>query len=227
VSGAVPCPRAVAVIAKQPVPGLAKTRLAPAFGAAGAARAAAAMLADTVATVRAVAADPWLCFAPAGARTAMAALAPGFGLLPQRGAGLGARLADCLARLLAGGAAKVAIVGADTPHVPAAAYETAFALLDGADVVLGPALDGGYYLVAAKAPAPELFAGVPMGTGEVLAATLARAGAARLSVALLAPARDLDRPGDLAAALAAGELAGSPATAAVAAELLHSRVVAR
>ena len=213
--------RALAVIAKRPVPGQVKTRLAPAFGPVGAARAAAAMLADTLATVRAVEADRWLCFAPARARAAMAALAPGFGLLAQPGGGLGARLAACLDGLLAQpGAGRAAIVGADTPHLPPATCAAAFALLDEVDVVLGPALDGGYYLVAAKAPAPALFAGVRMGTAAVLAATLERAEAAGLTVGLLPALRDLDTPDDLAAALAAGELAASPETSAVAAELL-------
>jgi rSAM/selenodomain-associated transferase 1 len=213
---------ALAVIAKEPVAGLAKTRLVPALGAAGAARAAAAMLADTLAAVRASGAEPWLCFTPAAARQRLGRLAPGFGLLAQAAGDLGDRLAACLADLLAAGADRVAIVGADTPHVPQASYRRAFAMLDEADVVLGPALDGGYYLVAAKAARPELFVGVPMGTELVLAETLARAAGDRLVVALLPPLRDLDRVEDLAAALASGELAGSPATLAAATDLLDA-----
>jgi uncharacterized protein len=211
---------ALAVIAKEPVAGLAKTRLVPALGTAGAARAAAAMLADTLAAVRASGAEPWLCFTPAAAREPLGCLAPGFRLLSQVSGDLGDRLAACLADLLAAGADRVAIVGADTPHVPQASYRRTFALLDEADVVLGPALDGGYYLVAAKAARPELFVGVPMGTEVVLAETLARAASHRLVVALLPPLRDLDRVEDLAAALAAGELAGAPATLAAATDLL-------
>jgi rSAM/selenodomain-associated transferase 1 len=211
---------ALAVIAKEPVAGLAKTRLVPALGAAGAARAAAAMLADTLAAVRASGAEPWLCFTPAAAGERLGRLAPGFGLLAQAAGDLGDRLAACLADLLAAGADRVAIVGADTPHIPQASYRRAFAMLDEADVVLGPARDGGYYLVAAKAARPELFVGVPMGTEIVLAETLARAAGDRLVVALLPPLRDLDRVEDLAAALAAGELARSPATLAAATDLL-------
>jgi rSAM/selenodomain-associated transferase 1 len=211
---------ALAVIAKEPVAGLAKTRLVPALGTAGATRAATAMLADTLAAVRASGAEPWLCFTPAAARERLGRLAPGFGLLAQAAGDLGDRLAACLAELLAAGADRVAIVGADTPHVPQASYRQAFALLDEADVVLGPALDGGYYLVAAKAARPELFVGVPMGTEMVLAETLARAASDRLVVALLPPLRDLDRVEDLAAALAAGELAGASATLAAATDLL-------
>jgi uncharacterized protein len=217
---------ALAVIAKEPVAGLAKTRLVPALGEAGATRAAAAMLADTLAAVRSVGAEPWLCFTPAEARERLGRLAPGFGLLVQGSGDLGDRLAACLADLLAAGADRVAIVGADTPHLPAADCRRAFSLLDEADVVLGPALDGGYYLVAAKAVRPELFVGVPMGTDAVLSETLVRAAAARLVVALLPPLRDLDRVQDLAAALAAGELAGAPATLAATKELLSTARVA-
>jgi len=217
---------ALAVIAKEPVAGLAKTRLVPALGEAGAARAATAMLADTLTAVRAAGADPWLCFTPAEARERLGRLAPGFGLLAQAPGDLGDRLAACLADLLATGADRVAIVGADTPHVPIASYRRAFALLEQADVVLGPALDGGYYLVAAKAARPELFVGVPMGTEAVLTETVARATRAGLVVDLLPPLRDLDRVEDLAAALAAGELAGTPATLAATRELLAAARVA-
>jgi uncharacterized protein len=213
---------ALAVIAKEPVAGLAKTRLVPALGETGAARAATAMLADTLAAVGASGADPWLCFTPAAARERLRRLAPGFRLLPQAAGDLGDRLAACLADLLAAGADRVAIVGADTPHVPRASFRQALALLDEADVVLGPALDGGYYLVAAKAARPELFVGVPMGTDVVLTETLARAARDGLVVALLPPLRDLDRVEDLAAALAAGDLDAAPATLAVASDLLAS-----
>jgi uncharacterized protein len=213
---------ALAVIAKEPVAGLAKTRLVPALGAAGAARAASAMLADTLAAVRASGAEPWLCFAPVEARERLCRLAPGFGLLAQASGDLGDRLAACLADLLGAGVDRVAIVGADTPHIPAASYRRAFALLDEADIVLGPALDGGYYLVAAKASRPELFVGVPMGTEVVLTETLTRATRGGLLVALLSPLRDLDRVEDLAAALAAGDLDATPATLAAATELLAS-----
>ncbi len=211
---------AVAVVAKEPVAGFAKTRMAPTLGQRGAAKAAAAMLADTLAVVARVTAEPWLCFTPATARERLAALAPGFRLLPQSGGDLGDRLAACAAALRAAGAERVAIVGADTPHLPRRWYETALALLDRVDVVLGPALDGGYYLVAATAPPPELFVGVPMGTDLVLGETLRRAERRGLRVALLPPLRDLDRVEDLAAALAAGELDASPRSRAVVAALL-------
>jgi rSAM/selenodomain-associated transferase 1 len=209
----------VAVVAKEPAAGLAKTRLAPALGPGGAASAAAAMLADTLAVVARVAAEPWLCFTPASARQRLALQAPGFRLLPQSGGDLGDRLAACAAALRAAGVERVAIVGADTPHLRPSWYEAALALLDEVDLVLGPALDGGYYLVAGAELAPELFIGVPMGTDSVLGETLRRAERRRLRAALPPPLRDLDRVEDLRAALAAGDLDASPRTRAVAAAL--------
>jgi rSAM/selenodomain-associated transferase 1 len=212
--------RGLVVIAKEPVPGAVKTRLVPALGADGAVRVAAAMLADTVAGMAEVDAEPWVCFAPPEARARMTRLAPGFGLLAQVEGDLGDRLAACLAALLGAGADRVVIVGADTPQVPRATYEAAFTLLDQADLVLGPARDGGYYLVGAKAALPELFVGVPMGTDTVLRETMQRAVRRRLRVRTLPMLRDLDQLEDLQAALAAGELDASPRTRSVVADLL-------
>jgi len=128
--------RALVVIAKEPVAGAVKTRLAATLGDDGAGRAAAAMLADTVAGMAEVDAEPWVCFAPPEAGGRMARLAPGFGLLAQVEGDLGDRLAGCFAALLGGGADQVVIVAADTPQVPRTTYEAAFALLDQVDVVL-------------------------------------------------------------------------------------------
>lgn len=214
----------LAVIAKEPVAGLAKTRLAPVLGDYGAAAVAAALLDDTLALLASVEAEPWLCFAPATARARMAALAPGFELLPQVDGGLGDRLAACATALHAAGATRLGIVGADTPHLPAEWCQTAFELLDRVDVVLGPALDGGYYLIAidgtAGPPPTELFTGVPMGGDQVLEETLRRARRLGMRAGLLPPLRDLDRIEDLRAALGGGELAASPRSTEVVGRLL-------
>jgi rSAM/selenodomain-associated transferase 1 len=211
---------AIVVNTKEPVAGATTTRLIPAFGPDGAARAAAAMLADTLAVAAAAGAEPWVCFTPPAARARLARLAPGFGLLPQRDGDLGDRLAACFEDLLGLGVARMAIVAADTPQLPASSCQEAFALLDQVDVVLGPCVDGGYYLVAATACWPELFVGVPMGSDAVLQETTARAGRLSLKVGLLPVLRDLDRVEDLKQALAAGELDGCPHTRVAVAELL-------
>ena len=85
----------------------------------------------------------------------------------------------------------------------------AAALAGRADVVLGPAADGGYYLIGLGRPAPDLFTGIAWGTAGVIEATLARAGAAGLAPHLLPPSFDVDQPADLArlrALLARGEV---------------------
>ncbi|HZD73330.1 MAG TPA: TIGR04282 family arsenosugar biosynthesis glycosyltransferase [Actinomycetota bacterium] len=217
----------LAVIAKEPVAGLAKTRLVPALGGRGAAAVAAALLDDTLSLLTRVEAERWLCFAPAAARDRMAALAPGFELLPQVDGDLGDRLAACAAALHAAGAKRLGIIGADTPHLPADWCRAAFELLDEVDVVLGPALDGGYYLIAidgsAGPPPAELFTGVPMGSDQVLEETLRRARRLGLRAGLLPPLRDLDRVEDLRAALDGGELAASPRSLRVVGALLAQR----
>jgi len=74
--------------------------------------------------------------------------------------------------------------------------ETAFARLDRADAVFGPAADGGYYLVGMKRPIPELFEGIRWSSPATLSATLARAAAAGVSVAVLDERRDVDTAAD-------------------------------
>jgi len=119
----------------------------------------------------------------------------------QVGDDLGARLFHALA-----GAARrfeaVAAVGSDHPELAAATVDGAFRrLAAGADVVLGPVPDGGYFLIGLGRGAVrrELFAGIAWSTATVLADTLARADALGLATELLPPGHDVDRPADLAA----------------------------
>lgn len=117
----------------------------------------------------------------------------------QDGADLGARLYAALAGAAATGAA-VAAIGSDHPGLSRQGVEEAFERLEaGADVVLGPAEDGGYYLIAL---APEhvhrrLFAGIPWSTGRVLAETEVRCAELGLRLERLAPGADVDTPEDL------------------------------
>jgi uncharacterized protein len=117
----------------------------------------------------------------------------------QEGEGLGERLF----RGLTAAAAEcrwIAAVGSDHPDLPLARVEEAFARLEsGAEVVLGPAEDGGYYLIAVAGEAlrPALFEKIPWSTAEVLATTLERCRSEALRVELLALGRDVDTPRDL------------------------------
>jgi glycosyltransferase A (GT-A) superfamily protein (DUF2064 family) len=146
----------------------------------------------------------------AGAPTALRALLAGdVGMVAQRGAGLAERLAAAQADLHAAGYGRVLLIGADCPTLDAAYLRDAAGLLDRAEVVLGPACDGGYTLIGSRAPEPGLFE-VTMSTPRVLRDTQARARALGRSTALLDPRHDLDVIADFAAALAAGQLDHAP-----------------
>ena len=120
----------------------------------------------------------------------------------QRGSDLGERLYLALseAALSEAGSGTVAAVGSDHPALPLELVHRAFATVEaGADVVLGPAEDGGYYLIALRAGAvsPRLFADIAWSTEQVLATTLERCRELRLRVELLPSASDVDTPDDL------------------------------
>lgn len=205
--------RALVVAAKAPVAGTVKTRLCPPLSTDEAARLACALLADTLDTafspVVSAVADVFLALdgdeasvaatwdeaerrTPEGARLHR---------LRQRGNDLGERLAHLCADVFAAGYAHVCVIGGDTPDLPAAFLIEAFGRLahGGQDgVVLGPAEDGGYYLVGLRQPAPGLFAGgIGWGGPNVLRDTLARAVEAERTVVLLPPWYDIDTIADL------------------------------
>ena len=121
----------------------------------------------------------------------------------QSGPDLGARLADALRTALAEGAPSAIAVGSDAPELGGEQVRAALATLKDADVVLGPAADGGYYLIGVSPSAsarsiPSLLTtDIPWGGPDVLAATLAAADRAGLAVGLLDELADIDRPEDL------------------------------
>ncbi|MCX5906873.1 MAG: TIGR04283 family arsenosugar biosynthesis glycosyltransferase [Deltaproteobacteria bacterium] len=119
-------------------------------------------------------------------------------LLTQQGDGnLGRRMARAFAEAFQGGLERVVLVGTDIPGMTEGHAQKAFAALAKKDVVLGPAKDGGYYLIGLRKPCDQLFKGIPWGTREVLPKTLRVAWDFRLKVFLLEALADVDRPGDL------------------------------
>jgi len=190
----------VLVMAKQPEPGLVKTRLAAAIGAAAAADLSRAFIADLA--VRLAGAGfrvTWAVWPPGAA---FAEVLPGADWMAQEGLDLGDRMRAAAGKVLARDPAPVLILGADVPHVPIEALGEGGAVLTtgtDADVVLGPALDGGYYLLGFRSVVPALFEGIPWGTAQVLSATLRRSRDLGLRVHLLAPTFDVDGPADLIA----------------------------
>lgn len=114
-----------------------------------------------------------------------ARLAPELAAHPQRGAGLGERMDNAFADAFAQDG-PVVIIGSDLPSLPAAHVRDAFARLDaGADLALGPAKDGGYYLIGLRARQPRLLREPPMSAPTLLADTLALAAELGLRAELL------------------------------------------
>lgn len=116
----------------------------------------------------------------------------------QQGRDLGARLDNAFRQLWRSGAQRVVVVGIDSPWMGARRIREAFAALRNVDVVIGPTVDGGYYLIGARKPVPRIFDGISWGTGRVLSQSLLTLRKARLSYRLLFRDFDLDKPGDLA-----------------------------
>jgi hypothetical protein len=189
----------VAVLAKAPIPGLAKTRLIPRLGADGAARLQAALTEHAVLTALAARLGPvTLWCTPDTRHAAFVALArrTGVGLRAQHGADLGARMAFAVAEHARRG--PVLLTGTDCPVLTAEHLRRAAAALGGGDgAVTLPAEDGGYVLIGLRAPHPELFRGIPWGGERVMVETRERLRALGLRWSEPATLWDLDRPADL------------------------------
>ncbi|HXH06511.1 MAG TPA: TIGR04283 family arsenosugar biosynthesis glycosyltransferase [Vicinamibacterales bacterium] len=168
-----------------------------------------ALLLDTLdaVTEAGAEADCLLAVDPPAAACRVHRLAPAaVDAIAQRGGDLGARMAAVFEDLFVLGYAAAVVIGSDLPSVPRAALRRAVALLGGGAnrVVLGPAADGGYYLIGARRVWPELFEGIAWGGTRVLEQTLAAAERAGARVALVEPWYDVDTVDDLR------RLAGEP-----------------
>lgn len=190
-------PRSVlGIFAKYPTPGAVKTRLggSPEHGAA----VARAFLLDVLDRTIVIDAERVVVFAPAEAREEMAHLVgPEIGLVPQTTGDLGERLERFIADRLDGGADRVVVIGTDSPTLPPEFIARALDDLAHADLVLGPATDGGYYLVGCRRRLP-IFAGIAWSRETVLAETIARLNDPRWRLSLLPPWYDVDTPEDWA-----------------------------
>ncbi len=187
------------VMAKAPVAGLAKTRLAAVLGAERAAAVAERLLSHAVAQAVAAGMGPVdLCCAPDRAHPAFARHAGTAGLtLSDQGEGdLGDRMARAFERALQGSRCAV-MMGSDAPALDAAMLVRAAAALADADAVFIPALDGGYALIGLRRPAPSLFDDMRWSTPTVMAQTRERLAAAGLTYVELPAVADIDEAADL------------------------------
>lgn len=188
-------------MAKAPVPGRVKTRLVPPLSNTEAADLYRCLLLDKMLQVgRLHGVDLYVAYTPVAARTLMREVVPrAITLIRQVGADLGDRLHRLSTSLLERGHLGALLLDSDTPTLPALYLVEAIARLqdEATDLVLGPAEDGGYYLIGLKRPRRALFAGIPWSSSSVLAETLRRASASRLVVATLPTWYDVDTPEDL------------------------------
>jgi hypothetical protein len=183
-------------MAKYPEPGRVKTRLAAVLGAEVACRLYLAFLRDLAGRLTPLPYPTTWAYSPP--ESPFTALLPQARCRPQQGGDLGERMAAAVAEEFGAGAGAVLVIGVDAPHLPAAYLaEAAAALARGTDVVLGPAADGGYYLIGLRAPAPDLFRSIPWSTGGVFGSTVAAARRLHLRLHQLPPTFDVDEPADL------------------------------
>ena len=194
--------RALLVFAKTPKPGKVKTRLLAAVSAEVAAALHEGCIADTLRLVRKMRGCDVFMFAAGGTgyfRKLVRKRESGERLrvMPQHGTELGARMENAFRKCFAMGYRQVVVIGTDTPWMGAERVRKAFAELKTNDVVIGPAEDGGYYLLGMRKFAPGIFRGIPWSTERVLELTLKVIVRAKLRGKLLRRDFDLDRPGDL------------------------------
>lgn len=187
------------IVARRPLAGATKTRLCPPLDGETAAALYASFLRDTLDYARQlVAVQPLIIFTPADASDYFAELAPDMPAQPQRGINLGERLDNALQDALMQPGSRAIAINSDSPDLPHAYISDAFALLArGADLVLGPAADGGYYLIGLRQPQPRLLREVQMSTPSVLEDTLVLARELQLRTELLPPWYDIDTYADL------------------------------
>ena len=195
-------PERLIVVTRHPKPGRSKTRLIPALGADGAAELHRRMARHTLQWTERLAearpVDVRVRFTGAD-ETAMAeCFGSQFLYDPQGDGDLGQRLERALRESFQAGCRRVVAVGTDCPSLSENIVRQAFDHLQDHDLVIGPATDGGYYLIGLARHAESLFQDISWGGDQVLQQTLSAARQANLSIAILPTLADVDRPEDLA-----------------------------
>ncbi len=189
------------IFSRYPEPGRTKTRMIPVLGAIGAADLQHQMTEHTLNIVNQWTAQSsvnvFLFYTGGNLALMKNWLRDQYGYVKQGGGDLGERMKEAFAWSFQANLKKVMIIGIDCPDLTPAILQQGLEQLETHDLVLGPALDGGYYLIGAKQLIPELFKDIPWGTSEVLAKTKAIAAQCHLTTAFLAPLADVDRPEDL------------------------------
>lgn len=189
------------VFTRYPKPGKTKTRLIDALGKWGAAELHRHLVSHTVqqanqlVTQRSV--SVVVCFADGNVSLMQQWLGTELSYCSQIEGDLGKRLEWAFHEAFADGMRRVAVIGSDSPELTTDILHFAFDELLHKDLVIGPALDGGYYLIGLRCPLPQIFENIPWGTGDVLERTTAAAKKLGVTPVQLPTLRDVDRPEDL------------------------------
>ena len=224
---------ALVIMARYPELGKVKTRLAQSLGADATLRVYQSFLRDLAERFAAWhyalhwAYTPEDCNFSAFARTLVSEREVSMSAFPQSGPDLGSRLDHAFHVTAAHHFERTILISSDSPQVSRDIILQADQALDTADVVLGPAEDGGYYLIAMREP-HEVFHDIPMSTERVLELTIAKARRQGLQVALLETLFDIDTQADLMRlmALLDDDMTLAPATASCLSELMKRGVIA-
>lgn len=187
------------LMVKFPRPGLVKTRLAGDIGDNAACRVCRTMAEKTIVDTLPAAGsyDRIIFYAPSESEPEVRRWLPGERIISQRGEDIGKVMDNAFCDIFEAGAGKGVLIGADIPGLNSDMVDLAFQLLGGADVVIGPATDGGYYLIGLKLRTPEIFRGMAWGTASVLRETLRTARNLRLRVTTMTAMSDVDTIDDL------------------------------
>jgi rSAM/selenodomain-associated transferase 2/rSAM/selenodomain-associated transferase 1 len=195
--------RRLILFTRYPVAGQVKTRLTAALGAQGAAEVHRRLLLHTLRAAQTacekLAVDLEVRFSGGTEQSMKHWLGDHIRFVSQGPGDLGERMAGAFDESFRAGSTATVIIGSDCPGLNPDRIAAAFNRLTESSVVLGPAQDGGYYLVGLSRPMPEMFRGIAWGTGEVLADSLAVLERCGCGVILLEPLADIDRPEDLPA----------------------------
>ena len=189
------------IFTRYPEPGLTKTRLISALGEEGAAKLQKKLTEDTIQKIEQLmktsTIEPVICFEGGDLVSMQNWLGPDRLYQSQGQGNLGEKLKKAFGDAFAAGAQRVVTIGCDCPGLSRKIVGRAFDALYMKDLVLGPATDGGYYLIGIKYSIDALFEDIPWGTDKVFEKTVSLAQQLDLSIEILEELHDVDRPEDL------------------------------
>lgn len=190
--------RTLVIMAKAPKPGLVKTRLMVNLPSPAVTALYRCLLEDTLTLAISLTGVDVAVMCPRSDQDELERLlGDRVQVVPQKGEGLAAALTSVFRHFTAAGRQHVIAFNSDSPHLAPSVLHRAFDLLATHDVVIGPTDDGGYYLVGAKAPHPELFESDPMGTRSALDRLLTRTKTLQLATGFTETFYDIDVANDL------------------------------